>query len=137
MSRPLVVIWGRLLKEYREQKGWSQAELEAKSRVARRTIQQIEKSTGAHKAAPQTLRDLANALGLSQSDLQPDTSQSVPFYGDTPTSDSRCLGREEELRALNTAWGDRRINILVVHAAGGDGKSTLISNSVVQNWRWS
>src|SRR5215212_11724901 len=50
------------LKPIREDQGWSQRDLAARSGVAQNTISQLER--GERKAMPSTVRKLADALGV-------------------------------------------------------------------------
>jgi transcriptional regulator with XRE-family HTH domain len=62
------------LKPVREDQGWSQRTLAAKSGVAQRTISELER--GERKAMPSTVRKLAEALGVGPQVLQADSSWS-------------------------------------------------------------
>lgn len=52
----------------REENGWSQEELGRRSRVARRTIIDVEQ--GHHDPRPSTLRKLARAFGMTVAELE-------------------------------------------------------------------
>jgi tetratricopeptide (TPR) repeat protein len=43
-----------------------------------------------------------------------------------PQSDDLLFGRRKELNFLNRAWDDQEVNVVVLKASGGVGKSTLV-----------
>ena len=44
-----------------------------------------------------------------------------------PVTGAHLFGREEELAALDAAWGDPNVNVISIVAAGGVGKSALVN----------
>ena len=57
------------LKEWRQYKAITQTELAERARVARSTIELLEKPGGKHSARPSTRRRLAEALGIGVHEL--------------------------------------------------------------------
>jgi tetratricopeptide (TPR) repeat protein len=70
--------------------------------------------------------------------FSPSTSVvAVPRHADTlrlPLTDYTLFGRAEELRQLQTAWDNAKVNVVTVVAFGGTGKTALI-NHWLQNLR--
>lgn len=65
---------GRTVKEMREAKGWTQAQLASRARVERSTIQNVESG---RVARPNSLPHIADALGVTVSELTRDPEAEV------------------------------------------------------------
>jgi transcriptional regulator with XRE-family HTH domain len=87
------------LKRVREEQGWSQRNLAAKSGVAQNTISQLER--GERKAMPSTVRKLADALGVDPPVLMDRSLQYQALIGFLGAPDEFLpKRRKEELQGL-------------------------------------
>jgi hypothetical protein len=76
----------------------------------------------------QQLRNrLSNAKAQDNRALRPYVLP-TSITGLPETAYERLVGREVELKRLDEAWADRRINILSLVAEGGAGKSALVND---------
>jgi transcriptional regulator with XRE-family HTH domain len=81
------------LKLVREDQGWSQRDLAARSGVAPNTISQLER--GERQAMPSTVRKLANALGVDPPILMAQTSRQPAEQVGRSGSEEASRGGEE------------------------------------------
>lgn len=117
---------GKLLRDRRRDKGWSQEELARRSTVNVRTIREIEAGRSRPRAA--TVRALADVLELNDADravlLAVDSSgPSVPRQ--LPPAPRRFAGRERELSIMDAVLARSSASRLLLTGSGGMGKSWL------------
>jgi transcriptional regulator with XRE-family HTH domain len=100
------------LKLVREDQGWSQRDLAARSGVAQNTISQLER--GERQAMPSTVRKLADALGVDPPALFAEsTMDRFIAMGAHATSKQSPEAREE----LDQAARERDLSLLLPHIA--------------------
>lgn len=127
--------FGRLIRERREARGWSQEALaaEAFSNSTRKGyVSQIEAGK-IPNITRNTVRSIAEALNIDPEDIPetlrwpgarttaPSGGNAIPF-----TEASRLFGRDEELADLKSAWSDKDLAIVALDAVGGVGKTALV-----------
>jgi len=114
------------------QKALTREELSDKASVSTSTLDNIF-GTKEHMVYRKTLERIANVLDVSAQDLTADNSpvnsSVLPRIrlGRFPTAlGQHFLGRETELKQLDTAWQDPKTHIVVLTGIGGIGKTSLI-----------
>ncbi len=86
-----------------------------------------------NKVLSEIVREIGQILdaGLGHNGLPKDQSSHIhPAHLSVdrmPTTGRFFLGREEELRRINAAWEDAKINILAIIGPGGEGKSAIVN----------
>src|SRR5215212_5698970 len=95
------------LKAVREDQGWSQRDLAARSGVAQNTISQLER--GERKAMPSTVRKLAEALGVEPSVLLVD--EFVPREHEVLSLMNEGYSMSEVAQKLQLSRGTVRVQL--------------------------
>lgn len=134
--------FGELLRRHREAAGYSQEQLAARAGLSANAVGALERAER-KRPYPDTLRRLAEALGLSEearvslsSSLRPDADAAEPQAGSPaapewdgelglPHEPTPIIGRDAELDVLGDLLAVPGIQILTLVGPGGVGKTRL------------
>ena len=122
--------FGRLLAQYRHERGWSQKELAGRANLSESTLGNLE-SGRIRRPHQETVRLLATALNLAPArrqqllDAARDRAAVPPLAPNLPHAPSSFIGREREREQTRDLLLREDVRLVTLTGPGGTGKTRL------------